>query len=875
MDDDREQGMLRSVALQNAQSILAARLRAEQALRETQQQLEESRQLLQTALLAAGSGVFRWQLGSEVFFLDENSRALLSLANDQLTITMSELADRVVAPVRERFLEHLRRMSREGGELDIEFQLTGAGNHGRWLETRGTQLRDPRGDSGWFVGTFTDISNRKRSEAVLRENSELLRSTFQRAAVGIATASLSGHMLEVNDKFVEILGYSREQLAKMTFRDFTHSDDLARTDEQVRRLLAGEISEYAMDKRYRRADGATVWSHTTVSLLTDARGKPRGFVAAVNDITQRKRAESALEEETRMLEVLNRTNAALVADLDLQSLVQSVTDAATQLSGARFGAFFYNTTDSDGAAMQLHTLSGAPRSAFDHFGHPRPTAVFGPTFRAEGIVRSDDIHLDPRYGKSAPHFGLPAGHPPVRSYLAVPVKSRSEEVIGGLFFGHPEPGIFTERAERIVAGIAAQAAIAIDNARLYEDVRRGSAERDRLLEAERTARAMAERAGLMKDEFLATLSHELRTPLNAVLGWSQILLAKHSDEETLRRGAETIARNAKVQAKLIDDLLDMTRIVSGKVRLDVQPVWLDAVLDAAMDALRPSAEARGVSLQKRIDPSAGPVSGDPTRLQQVIWNLLSNAIKFTGRGGSVVVRVARVDSHLEVSVTDNGSGIAPEFLPFVFDRFRQADSSATRSVGGLGLGLAIVKQLVELHGGHVSAYSQGDGKGTTMLIKLPMAPVLSEPCLPERADDGMRLMESLAIDLSGIRALIVDDEPDASAMVGVVLSQNHASVATAASADEALRMLDCDRFDVLLSDIGMPGKDGYQLIRELRSRAPDRGGAIPAVALTAFARSEDRARAMLAGYQMHLAKPVEPWELVATVGSLLGRFGAR
>jgi len=502
---------------------------------------------------------------------------------------------------------------------------------------------------------------------------------------------------------------------------------------------------------------------------------------------------------------------------------------------------------------------------------PRATDLFGPTLRGEAIVRSDDITADPRYGNNAPHHGMPQGHLPVRSYLAVPVRSRSGEVLGAMFLGHPEPARFTERHERLVDGVVAQAAVAIDNARLYD--------------RERSARAESERQSRMKDEFLATLSHELRTPLNAILGWSQILRAGGGGAayaaDDVRQGLEVIERNARAQTKIIEDLLDMSRIIAGKVRLDVQRVPLAPAIEAAVETVRPAAVAKGVRLQVVLDPHAGPVSADPARLQQVFWNLLSNSVKHTGRGGRVQVLLERVNSHLEVSVIDDGEGVSPEFLPHVFDRFRQADSSAARRHGGLGLGLSIVKQLVELHGGTVRAKSPGVGKGATFTVTLPLTPVHADPepdverRHPQAASGEYHADDDACVKLGGVRVLVVDDEPDARALVKRLLENCEAVVTTAASASEALEALRRAKPDVVISDIGMPGEDGYALIRMIRALPPDEGGDVPAVALTAYARSEDRTRALLSGFQSHVAKPVEPTELVATVASLARRPGRR
>jgi signal transduction histidine kinase/CheY-like chemotaxis protein len=580
----------------------------------------------------------------------------------------------------------------------------------------------------------------------------------------------------------------------------------------------------------------------------------------------------ALEEEKRILELLNKTGAKLSAQLDLESVVQMVTDAGTELSGAQFGAFFYTANSEQGDVFMLYTLSGAPRAAFENFGHPRATPIFAPTFRAEGVLRSADITQDPRYGQVGPHHGMPPGHLPVKSYLAVPVVSRMGEAIGGLFFGHSAPGVFTERSERLIVGIASQAAIAIDNARLYEQEKRAAAERARLLEAEQKARLEVERISVMKDEFLATLSHELRTPLNAVLGWADLLSNRNAEDAELRRGLDTIARNARAQSQLIDDLLDMNRIVSGKIRLDVQLVDLANIVEAALESVGPTISAKGLRLRKTVDPHAGPVFGDPNRLQQVVWNLLSNAVKFTPRGGKLDVILQRVNSHVEISIADSGIGIAPEFLPHLFERFSQAETSTTRKFGGLGLGLAIVKQLLELHGGSIRAESPGDGQGARFVVSLPLRAVKGFDQTQEHPTT--RKPSSLppgSIDpelLKGISVLVVDDEPDARDLLQAVLQAASAEVWVASGADEALTLVKQRRFSAIVSDIGMPDRDGYAFIKDVRALSAAEGAKTPAVALTAFARSEDRTRAMLSGFQVHLSKPIEPRELVATLKSL-------
>jgi signal transduction histidine kinase/ActR/RegA family two-component response regulator len=406
---------------------------------------------------------------------------------------------------------------------------------------------------------------------------------------------------------------------------------------------------------------------------------------------------------------------------------------------------------------------------------------------------------------------------------------------------------------------------------------RAEEERSQLLVREQMARAEAERLNRLKDEFLATLSHELRTPLNAILGWSHVLLARKPDETTMNRAIETIERNARSQSKLIDDLLDISRIITGKIRLNVQTVELLAVIESVIDTVQPAADAKDIRLQSVLDPSAGPVLGDTERLQQLVWNLLSNAIKFTPKGGRVQIGLKRINSHVEISVTDTGQGISAEFLPFVFDLFRQADSSITRAFGGLGLGLAIVRQLVELHGGTVHVESPGEGQGATFTVNLPVmiiTPMIHEAERVHPAVGGTRSFD-FSPRLDGLKILIVDDEADARDLLTYTLEMCGAEVIAANSATAAIAVLTqaSSSIHVLISDIGMPDKDGYELLRQVRALPPEQGGRIPAVALTAYARTEDRRAALLAGFQSHVAKPVEAAELVAVIANLTGRVG--
>jgi PAS domain S-box-containing protein len=399
-------------------------------------------------------------------------------------------------------------------------------------------------------------------------------------------------------------------------------------------------------------------------------------------------------------------------------------------------------------------------------------------------------------------------------------------------------------------------------------------EREELLVSERAARADAERANRLKDDFLATLSHELRTPLNAIVGWSQLLKLGQLSAGDAKEAVDAIDRNAKIQAQMIADLLDVSRITSGKLRLDVEPVDPAMTVDAALSAVAPAAEAKGICLTKVLDPQAGPVAGDPARLQQIVWNLVNNAVKFTPKNGAIQVQLRRVNSHVEISVSDNGQGIRSDLLPWIFERFRQGDDPSNRGQGGLGLGLAIAKQLVEIHGGTIRAESPGEEKGATFTVSLPLSTVKARNKSAAVGPAAVVSFESRTASppLDGIRVLIVDDDGDARLLTKRVLADCGAEPVVAEGVAQALVALDAFRPHVLISDLGMPTADGFDLIRQVRGRGYTFQN-LPAIALTAYARTEDRRKALLAGFQLHLTKPVDPAELSAAIASLVGRTG--
>jgi PAS domain S-box-containing protein len=392
------------------------------------------------------------------------------------------------------------------------------------------------------------------------------------------------------------------------------------------------------------------------------------------------------------------------------------------------------------------------------------------------------------------------------------------------------------------------------------------------IEEMRQMRIQAENANRLKDDFLATLSHELRTPLNAILGWSQIVRTRKLGETEMQNALSIIDRSARAQKQLIEDILDVSRIITGKFRLDVQAIDLIKVITAAIETARPGAEAKNIRLQMLLDPEATNISGDPDRLQQVVWNLLSNAVKFTPKNGRIQVRLERINSHVEITVSDTGKGIEAEFLPFIFDRFRQFDGSMTRRQGGLGLGLALVRQIVELHGGTVSVDSKGRDLGAVFSIHLPLLPLRVEPLsdvprVHPEAEEGF-IDEEIKADLTGLRILIVDDEADSREMLRLTLENRGANIVSASSAAQALKAFEAEKFDLLISDIGMPDEDGFSLIKKIRKLPVTNGGKTPALALTAYARAEDRIKALQSGFQMHISKPIDLSELTAVVASM-------
>jgi len=630
------------------------------------------------------------------------------------------------------------------------------------------------------------------------------------------------------------------------------------------------------------------------------RSKVAVFVELFKKTWQVKQQAALLHEKNielenanlQRLQMLIELGQQLAAERDPVRLLEKFCHAAQDIIGSECAAV--GVLGMDGQTLQHFLSSGSMKDGIENShaacaGIPQAhEGILGRMLKERCPLRVRDVGTSAAAAKD-----LPAHRAPKHSFLGAPILLPSQ-TYGWLYLsdkvGADE---FSEADERLAVTLTSQVAVAYENASLYAESQRHTValsqevaerkqaeeERARLLVLEQEARAEAEAANRTKDVFLAPLSHELRTPLTSILGWIHLIRGGNLDASSASRALETIERNAKSQSQLIDDLLDVSRIITGKLHINIHSINFAAIIEAAVELVRPAAEAKNIELHTEIEPAATDVSGDQVRLQQVVWNLLANAVKFTPAGGRVYVSLKRADASVELKVKDSGMGISSDFLPHIFDRFRQADGTTTRSHGGLGLGLAIVRHLVELHHGSVEATSDGDGQGSEFTVTLPPSAVRFNSNMA--GDDGALLSQATGSDsnspdasaaLYGLRILVVDDEPDAREVVAAVLRHSGAEVKLSGSAAEALDEINSWQPDLLVSDIGMPGEDGYSLIKKIRALDTAQRD-ITALALTAYASLEDRTRVHAAGFQMHVAKPVEPLQLVEAIARLAGRNG--
>ena len=707
----------------------------------------------------------------------------------------------------------------------------------------------------------SEIVGRRRVAEELRRSREELADFFENATVGLHWVGPDGMILQANRAELAMLGYEREEYVGHDIAEF-HADRES-IEDILRHLARGEtLVDYPA--RLRAKDGSIrhVLINSNVFWEDDRFVHTRCFT---RDITEAKQMEdernqllvreqaarSEAEEAAQTIWRLQRVTDTALSHLALDELLREMLGRIQDLLGA------------DAAAILLVTEDGkylAGRIAIGLEEEARVRVPMGRGVAGRIAITGEPVIVDDLSKAEVVSSILSEN---ACSLVGAPLFIE-DRVIGVILVDTLKPHSFTQDDVSLLQLAADRVAPAIEHARLYE--------------AERQARVEAETANRMKDEFLATISHELRSPLNSIQGWVTLLREGSLSQPATNHALATVERSARAQNRIISDLLDVSRIINGQLRLNVRTLNPAPIIEAAVEAVRPAADAKGIQLQMALENNAGTIAGDSDRLQQIVWNLVSNAIKFTPNGGVVEVRLERVGSQVELVVSDTGAGIYPEFLPFVFDRFRQADSSSTRKQGGLGLGLAIVRHLVELHGGTVHAESDGVGKGAAFAVRLPLM-----TGLVRAAGENLNTLTAMSggakLDcsppLDGLRVLVVDDETNVRDLVSTILTECEADVRTVASAEEALAILgDGAQWqpDVLISDIEMPDADGYEFMRHVRALPPERGGRVPAVALTAHARVEDRLRALAAGYQMHVPKPVEPAELLTVLGSVTGRL---
>jgi PAS domain S-box-containing protein len=717
-------------------------------------------------------------------------------------------------------------------------------------ETTATELRESE------AKLRQTLAERERAESATKESEERYHDLVENANDIVYTLDPTGKLISVNRAAEVITGYSRDELLNMNLTQIMTPDSATTARQMFDRKVSGEQrTNYEVDIRSK--DGRTITLEIS-SKLAVRQGEAISVQGVARDITTRRRAEQAvreadqraLSEYERLLERISSLAQALGVARELITIFRALRD------------FTLVSVPCNGLFVSLYDPVRDVRTACYVWGDgqefdvselpPMPVNASGPNSRA---VRTGQVIITDNY------MNVPRKHPVVivgpdnglrpQSSMAVPM-SVMGRIVGNIEIQSYEPGVYAE--EHVTA------------MRMAANLTAGAIENLRLLERESSARAAAEESNRLKDEFLATVSHELRTPLTAILGWSRMLDPSSISDPMAERALETIRRNAKAQAQIIDDILDVSRIITGKLYLELHPLELGPVIETAVNVVRPTAEAKNIQILVQLEPKPMVVTGDSNRLQQVVWNLLSNAIKFTPAGGRVCLSVAEVGSQIEIRVTDTGQGISRDFLPFVFDRFRQADSTSTREHGGLGLGLAIARHLVEIHGGTIKAESSGEGKGATFSVRLPSVGSQSgasrvPPSAFAATEDGFHADSRL----NGIHVLLVDDDPDTLDLLTAALKQQKAIVTAVSSAQDAIQAIKNSKPDIVVSDIAMPGEDGYQLIERIREMKFDGIEVIPALAITAYAKHEDREAALSSGYQGYLAKPIELSEFVTAV----------
>jgi PAS domain S-box-containing protein len=738
------------------------------------------------------------------------------------------------------------RQRKDGTQVDIALTVS--------------PIKDSSGRVAGVSKIARDVTKQRLAQEELRNSEQRFRDLADAMPQIVWTTKPDGTVDYRNHQWFDYTGLPASAVTPDGEPPMIHPDDLKHCmDTWVEAVDTG--NDYECEFRLKNRNGEYRWHLGRALPQRDPRGKIIRWYGSSTDIHEQRLTAEALREEYTVTEHLNQVAQALASELDLSKIVQIITDAGTKIIRAQFGAFFYNVLDDAGASYMLYTLSGIAREAFAKFPMPRATGMFGPTFRGEGVIRVADVRKDSRYGHNAPYHGMPEGHPSVVSFLAAPVFDRAGKVLGGLFFGHPKPGAFTERDEKIIVGIAAQAAAAMETSRLYQ--------------AEQQARNAAEQANRTKDHFLATLSHELRTPLTPVLAILSGLGEENAIPPALAPDLATVRRNVELEARLIDDLLDLTRITRGKLELHCERVDLGSLIENAINTCLPDLAAKHLKLVRELQPGGTVLVADSARITQILWNLLRNAIKFTPSDGTITLRSHPAPrdgagSNVIVEVHDTGIGMEPPQIEKMFDAFEQGGRKITQQFGGLGLGLAISKAIAEAHRGTIAGTSDGLGRGSVFTLTLP----LEGPAEPAATAQPPITAPAAANPSAGeatrhrARILLVEDHADTAAVLVRMLKRTGYNVVHAASIGAALETAasaaNTAPFDLVMSDLSLPDGSGLELMQELKSKYQLRG-----IALSGFGMDADREQSAAAGFSRHLTKPIDIAIVRAAIAELL------
>ena len=797
-----------AVSLQQLQQEIAQRQQVEVSLRESEERLR-------LALDASQMGLWDWNIVTNQVIWSENHEVLFGLLPGSFEGTYEAFLKCVYREDRQSVMQVIAQALRQKTDYNNEYRIVRLDQSVHWISAKGKFIYDDQGQAVRMIGVCMETTVCKQAEESTRElttqvqeQANILNAILTASVDHIYIFNRRGCYQYVSHDGATLLGLKPQDIIGKTLQELDLPTDLVEQVDNQRQAVMKTGQPIKDECEYLTADGVHYYEYI-LTALRNFNQTIEGVISVYHDITEHKRAEKSLRESEARFRRLFESNLIGVAFWNVDGFIIDANDAFLQLGGY--------TRD------QFATL--------DRINWRELTPVEYKDLDDRALLEVQATGVSRIYEKEYLH----------------PNGKRVPIVLG--------IALLNDSKDNCVAFV-----LDITERKLAEK------ECDRLLEREMKARQQAEIANKIKNEFLGVLSHELRTPLNSLLGWSKMLRTRKFDEKTTNHALETIERNAKLQTQLIEDLLDVSHILQGKLNLNICPVSLVMVVEAALKTVQLAAQARSIQIQTIFDPTLGQVMGDPNRLQQVVWNLLSNAVKFTPTGGRVEIRLMEAANQAQIQVSDTGKGIPPDFLSYVFDYFRQADSTTTRTFGGLGLGLAIVRKVVEMHGGKVQAESPGEGSGATFTVELPLL-VRSEDVRYEENESLDCEPESSL--LSNTQVLVVDDEPDIRDLVTFILQDYGAEVTAVSSAQEALQALSESIPDVLISDIGMPKTDGYMLMREVRARSPQQGGHVPAIALTAYAGEMNQQQALAAGFQMHISKPVDPDVLLKAIADLI------